>query len=87
MEPEKADFVRGRGGSGTIGWPGAYGGWWQADPTNGTVLIFLAHSMVDLQQMSSGIGLGVWSAIAEFHDLASARPVLSNECPAAGQPH
>jgi CubicO group peptidase (beta-lactamase class C family) len=72
MEPEQADPLRCRGGVGTIGWPGAYGSWWQADPTDGSVLIFLAHSMVDLQQMSRGIGLGVWSAIATFHSMASA---------------
>jgi CubicO group peptidase (beta-lactamase class C family) len=72
MEPEKADPLRCRGGVGTIGWPGAYGGWWQADPNDRSVLIFLAHNMVELHQMASGIGLGVWSAIAEFHEVATA---------------
>jgi CubicO group peptidase (beta-lactamase class C family) len=72
MEPEQADPLRCRGGVGTIGWPGAYGGWWQADPTDSSVLIFLAHNMVELQQMARGIGLGVWSAIAIFHQIASA---------------
>jgi CubicO group peptidase (beta-lactamase class C family) len=72
MEPEQADPLQCRGGVGTIGWPGAYGSWWQADPTDGSVLIFLAHSMVELHQMARGIGLGVWSAIATFHELASA---------------
>ena len=72
LEPEKADPVQCRGGVGTIGWPGAYGSWWQADPNDGSVLIFLAHSMVELQQMARGIGLGVWSAIATFHSMASA---------------
>jgi CubicO group peptidase (beta-lactamase class C family) len=72
MEPENADVLRCRGGVGTIGWPGAYGSWWQADPNDGSVLIFLAHSMVDLHQMARRIGLGVWSAIATFHGLASA---------------
>jgi CubicO group peptidase (beta-lactamase class C family) len=71
MEPEKADPLQCRGGVGTIGWPGAFGGWWQADPTDGSVFIFLAHNMVDLHQMASGIGLGVWSAIAAFHSEAS----------------
>ena len=71
MEPEKADPLRCRGGVGTVGWPGAYGGWWQADPTDNSVLIFLSHNMVELQQMASGIGLGVWSAISTFHALAS----------------
>jgi hydrogenase/urease accessory protein HupE len=36
------------------------------------VLIFLAHNMVELQQMARGIGLGVWSAIATFHEMARA---------------
>ena len=71
MEPENADPLQCRGGIGTIGWPGAYGSWWQADPTDGSVLIFLAHNMVDLHQMARGIGLGVWSAIATFHEIAS----------------
>ena len=70
-EPDKADPLRGRGGVGTVSWPGAYGGWWQADPTDNSILLFLAHSMAELQQMASGIGLGVWSAIAKFHELAT----------------
>ena len=71
MEPETADLLRGRGGLGTIGWPGAYGGWWQADPTDRSVLILLAHNMVELHQMAKGIGLGVWEAIERFHTLAT----------------
>jgi CubicO group peptidase (beta-lactamase class C family) len=71
-EPEKADVLRCRGGVGTIGWPGAYGSWWQADPTDGSVLIFLAHNMAELHHMARGIGLGVWTAIATFHGTASA---------------
>jgi CubicO group peptidase (beta-lactamase class C family) len=71
MEPEKADPLRCRGGVGTVGWPGAYGGWWQADPNDGSVLIFLAHNMVELHQMARGIGLDVWSAIATFHNHGS----------------
>lgn len=72
MEPDKADAMRCRGGTGTIGWPGAYGSWWQADPTDDSVLIFMAHSMADLPQMARGVGLGVWSAIARFHSVATA---------------
>jgi CubicO group peptidase (beta-lactamase class C family) len=72
MEPDQADPLRCRGGVGTVGWPGAYGGWWQADPTDNSVLIFLTHNMVEPQQMASGIGLDAWSAIAKFHELASA---------------
>jgi hypothetical protein len=71
MEPKAADPLRCRGGIGTIGWPGAYGGWWQADPNDRSVLIFLSHNMVGLHQMARGIGLGAWSAIARFHEIAT----------------
>jgi CubicO group peptidase (beta-lactamase class C family) len=71
MEPDRADSLRCRGGAGTVGWPGAYGGWWQADPNDQSVLIFLSHNMLELRQMARGIGLGVWSAIADFHSLAT----------------
>lgn len=70
-EPEQADPLRCGGGVGAVGWPGAWGGWWQADPGDESILIFLAHNMVGLRQMSNGIGLGVWSAIATFQALAS----------------
>jgi hypothetical protein len=61
-----------RGGVGTVSWSGAFGGWWRADPKEGSVLIFLAHNMVELAQMAEGIGLGVWGAIDTFQTLASA---------------
>jgi CubicO group peptidase (beta-lactamase class C family) len=70
MEPEHADVLRCRGGVGTVGWPGAYGSWWQADPTDGSVLVFMSHNMVELPQLARGIGLSTWTAIATFHSLA-----------------
>jgi CubicO group peptidase (beta-lactamase class C family) len=70
MEPDHADVLRCRGGVGTIGWPGAYGSWWQADPNDGSVLVFMSHNMVELSQLAQGIGLATWTAIAAFHDLA-----------------
>jgi CubicO group peptidase (beta-lactamase class C family) len=71
MEPDRADPIRCGGGAGSVGWPGAYGGWWQADPNDGSVLIFLAHNMVQLDQLAKGVGLGVWSAIGQFQALGS----------------
>ena len=70
-DPGTADPLRCRGGTGTIDWPGAYGSWWQADPNHRSVLIFLSHNMVELQQMARGIGLGVWDAISRFHRIAT----------------
>jgi CubicO group peptidase (beta-lactamase class C family) len=74
MEPEKADPVRCGGGKGSVGWPGAYGGWWQADPNDGSVMIFLAHNMAELDQLANGIGVGVWAAITEFQSIGSRLP-------------
>ena len=70
LETDANDLMR-RGGVGTVSWPGAFGGWWQADPNDGSVLIFLAHNMVDLAQMAKGIGLGVWAAIDAFQKSAA----------------
>ena len=72
LDPAKADPIRCQGGVGTVGWPGAYGGWWQVDPTNGSVMIFLTHNMVEVNQFTKGIGLNVYTAITRFHKLASA---------------
>jgi CubicO group peptidase (beta-lactamase class C family) len=60
------------GGVGAVGWPGAFGGWWRADPNQNAVLIFLAHNMVELEQLYEGIGLGVYAAIAQFQAQAAA---------------
>ena len=72
MDPERAPVVRCKGGVGTVGWPGAYGGWWQADPTDSSVMVFLAHNIFELEQLARGIGLGVYAAITDVHTLASA---------------
>ena len=72
LDPEKAAVARCKGGVGTVGWPGAFGGWWQADPTDGSVMVFLAHNAIDPALIAKGFGLGVYSAIEEFHGLASA---------------
>ncbi len=70
-DPEKANPMRCGGGAGAVGWPGAYGGWWQADPNDGSVMIFLAHNMAEVSQMAAGIGLSVWGAISEFQALGT----------------
>lgn len=69
-EPERAEVFRCGGGAGSVGWPGAYGGWWQADPNDRSVLVFLTHNMVELEQLARGVGLGVYAAIATFQRLA-----------------
>lgn len=71
LEPEQALPTLCGGGAGAVGWPGGFGGWWQADPNDDSVLIFLAHNLVELDQLEQGIGLGVYRAITEFQALAS----------------
>lgn len=73
IEPEHANPLQCGGGRGSVGWPGAYGGWWQADPNNTSVIVFLSHTMVELEQLAQGIGLGGWEAITTFQSLASAQ--------------
>jgi CubicO group peptidase (beta-lactamase class C family) len=74
LDPEKADPILCGGGVGSVGWPGAWGGWWQADPSDNSVLIFLAHNMVELHQFAQGVGFGVFDAILRFQSLASSLP-------------
>jgi CubicO group peptidase (beta-lactamase class C family) len=71
LAPQQAAATLCGGGVGAVGWPGAFGGWWQADPNDGSVLIFLAHNLIEADQFTKGIGLGVYGAIAEFQALAS----------------
>lgn len=71
-EPAHADVLRGRGHAGTISWPGAFGSWWQADPVDRSILIFLTHNMPELSQMADGIGLGAWTTIAGVHAACAA---------------
>lgn len=72
LNPDDTDMAR-RGSEGTVSWPGAFGGWWEADPKEDSIFIFLAHNMVDLRQMANGIGLGVWAAIDDAQRVALTR--------------
>ncbi len=36
------------GDNGSIGWPGAFGTWWQADPANDIIIIYLIQDYVDM---------------------------------------
>jgi CubicO group peptidase (beta-lactamase class C family) len=54
------------GSMGSVGWPGAYGGWWTADPVRKTISIFLTHSMTTPAQLGQGIGFELFEAIDDF---------------------
>lgn len=72
MDPEVADPTVCGGGVGAVGWPGAYGSWWQADPDDRSVMVLLTHNMVTLDQLDQGIGFGAWDAITRFQATGSA---------------
>ncbi len=47
LDAEKHEWM-GAGADGAFGWPGAFGTWWQADPANDLILIFLIQDSMPL---------------------------------------
>jgi CubicO group peptidase (beta-lactamase class C family) len=66
MKESKYGSIPCSGSIGSVGWPGAYGGWWSADPVRKVVSIFLTHSMTEPKQLSQGIGFEAYEAIDMF---------------------
>ena len=73
-DPARAGPLHGKGGAGTVGWPGAFGGWWQADPTDRSAAVFLMHNMLEPPQIAKGYGLAGYLALEAFQTAATARP-------------
>jgi CubicO group peptidase (beta-lactamase class C family) len=48
IEDPVAHESKGAGPAGAFGWPGAFGTWWQADPVNQMILIYLVQDSVTL---------------------------------------
>ena len=44
-DPARSRQLFGPGGLGTFSWPGAYGTWWQADPSQDLILIYLIQNL------------------------------------------
>lgn len=72
VDPATASPMLCQGRTGTVGWPGGFGGWWQADPADESVFVLLSHCMVELPQLARGLGLGAYAARQAFHAAASA---------------
>lgn len=66
MKESKYGSMPCAGSLGSVGWPGAYGGWWSADPIKKTIAIFLTHSMTVPAQLAQGIGFELYEAIDIF---------------------
>jgi CubicO group peptidase (beta-lactamase class C family) len=54
-DPARSSQLFGPGGLGTFGWPGAYGTWWQADPSNDLILIYLIQNYPDLTSAAAAV--------------------------------
>lgn len=54
-DPTKSRQLFGPGGSGTFSWPGAYGTWWQADPSADLILIYLIQNHPNLSVDAAAI--------------------------------
>ena len=55
-DPSRSAQLFGPGGRGTFSWPGAYGTWWQADPENELILIYLIQNFPDLSSAAAAVG-------------------------------
>jgi CubicO group peptidase (beta-lactamase class C family) len=47
-DPAKSRQLFGPGGQGTFSWPGAYGTWWQADPSADLIIVYLIQNLPSL---------------------------------------
>ena len=66
-EPEKSQRLFGPGGAGTFSWPGAYGTWWQADPSRDLILIYLIQNFPDFT--SAGAAVAGNTALARLQSV------------------
>ena len=67
----------GAGSTGAFGWPGAFGTWWQADPEEDMVMIYLVQNSMDLSpeaasQLATGQRMGARAALPIFQKLTYA---------------
>jgi CubicO group peptidase (beta-lactamase class C family) len=75
-DPVKQSWM-GAGSEGAFGWPGAFGTWWQADPVEDLVLIYLIQNSMELgpeaaSQLATGQRMGGRAALPAFQKLAYA---------------
>ncbi|HXA37542.1 MAG TPA: serine hydrolase domain-containing protein [Phenylobacterium sp.] len=72
-DPEKQAWM-GAGSKGAFGWPGAFGTWWQADPAQDMVVIYLIQNSMPLgpelaAQLATGQRMGGRAALPVFQKM------------------
>lgn len=75
-DPDKQAWM-GAGSKGSFGWPGAFGTWWQADPAEDMVMIYLIQNSMPLEpeaaaQLATGQRMGGRAALPAFQKLTYA---------------
>jgi len=75
-DPVKQAWM-GAGSEGAFGWPGAFGTWWQADPQEDLVMIYLIQNSMELgpeaaSQLATGQRMGGRAALPIFQKLTYA---------------
>jgi CubicO group peptidase (beta-lactamase class C family) len=75
-DPEKQAWM-GAGSEGAFGWPGAFGTWWQADPAEDMVMIYLIQNSMPLgpdaaAQLATGQRMGGRAALPVFQKMVYA---------------
>ena len=67
----------GPGFDGAFGWPGAFGTWWRADPTENMVMIYLVQNSMSLEpelvsQLATGQRMAAQATLPMFQTLTYA---------------
>jgi CubicO group peptidase (beta-lactamase class C family) len=70
-DPAQSRQLYGPGGLGTFSWPGAYGTWWQADPSADLIVMYLIQNLPDLSSDAAGAAVAGNTSLAK---LQSAQP-------------
>jgi CubicO group peptidase (beta-lactamase class C family) len=75
-DPEKQAWM-GAGSKGAFGWPGAFGTWWQADPAQDMVILYMIQNSIPLgpeavTQLAMGQRMGARVALPMFQKLVYA---------------
>ncbi|MCV7422948.1 beta-lactamase family protein [Mycobacterium yunnanensis] len=56
----------GPGGLGTFSWPGAYGTWWQADPSADLIMLYLIQNLPDLSSEAAAAAVAGNTSLAKL---------------------
>lgn len=81
-DPVKQAWM-GIGSQGSFGWPGAFGTWWQADPSEDMVLLYMIQNSMPLgpemaAQLATGQRMGARTALPTFQRLGYAALAASS---------